>query len=149
MLLTAAPHRAVARPVCAIKNGQVLKDNAHWSAPANTIEIHNESNDDVIVKIRSGADGTLLIAFFVARRTSVGYPALPDGTYRVQFAYGRALDRRCTGFAQLSRAAEFPDAETLETNLFGFPGTLAYTLQSRIRGNVEPLPIDAASFDAP
>jgi len=133
---------------CTAGSGRVLTDNAHWSEAANTVEIHNQSADDAIVKIRDGATGSLLVAFFVAHGTSAGYRALPDGTYRVQFAYGRALNRRCTGFARFLRAAEFPDAETLETNMFGFPGTLAYTLQAHADGNVVPRPIAAEAFAA-
>lgn len=134
---------------CTADNGRVLQDNAHWSEAANTVQIHNRSAEDAIVNIRDGATGNLLVAFFVAHGTSAGYPRVPDGTYRVQFAYGRALNKRCTGFAHFFRAAEFPDTETLETNLFGFPGTLAYTLKTQSAGNVEPLPIDASVFAAP
>jgi len=142
----AAGHAAAA---CIAGNGRVLKDNAHWRDAANTVEIHNRSPDDAIVNIRDGATGSLLVAFFVARRTSAGYSALPDGTYRVQFAFGRALNKRCSGFVRVLRAAEFPDAETLETNLFGFPGTLAYTFQAQAGGNVEPRAIATGAFDAP
>lgn len=127
---------------------QVLEDKAHWRVSANAIEIRNDSPDDAIVKIR-GESGALLVALLVRRHAVLRYELVPDGVYRVQFAYGSGLDKSCARFTRFHRAAEFPDAETLNANVFGFPGSLVYVLRSPGRGNVDPRPIDAATFAQP
>ncbi|HEY3638427.1 MAG TPA: J domain-containing protein [Rhizomicrobium sp.] len=134
------------------QTGQVLEDHTNWFLNVNALEIQNRSGHDAIVKIRSSASGRMLISFFVANNATARFDRIPDGTYRIQYAFGKTLDRYCATFLDQLVAAEIPDAETFVTSFAGLEinhQVLSYTLQSVPAGKTYPDSIDASAFNAP
>jgi len=134
------------------QNGQVLEDNTSWFSNANAVEIQNRSGHDAIIKIRDAASGKLLISFFVADKAAAGFERIPDGTYRVQYALGKTLDRGCTAFLDQRPAAEIPHSETFVTSFAGIEvnyQVFSYTLQPMPTGRAYPNAIGAGAFNAP
>jgi hypothetical protein len=151
---TSQQSTAPAAPTCATlpSNGQVLTDNTSWSEKANSLEIQNGSGGNAIIKIRDAGTGRMLISFFVEDNATARYELIPDGSYRIQYAFGNELDQSCTKFAQYRGAGEFPDTETFTTDYQPdeiIHHVLSYTLYPVVSGNVHPNSIDAATFDAP
>ncbi len=148
----AAPSATNATPTCATPsiNGAVLGGYAASMPPGHKIEIKNGSDGDAIVKIRDANSGRLAASFFVARNATAAFGTLPDGTYRIQYAFGNALKQDCRSFVRFV-AGQFPDLETLRTTYTGnqiVHDHITYTLYGVPAGNVRPQSLDAATFDA-
>ena len=133
-------------------NGQVLENNTAWAWNANSMEIQNESARDAIVKIRGAASGKMLISFFVAGNAAARFDLIPDGTYRIQYAFGKSLDRDCTNFVNYFSAAELPNSEAFATRYEGIEiihQILVYSIYPAPMDNFHPKIIDTGAFDAP
>jgi hypothetical protein len=75
---------------------------------------------------------------------------LPDGRYKIQFAYGDAMSADCRGFRE-PPAREFPAIETLVTRQTATEiqtQVLSFTLYTVAGGNVRPYGINAADFNS-
>jgi len=152
------PYEAVAPtvPACSltVTNGTVLSEN--WPSGStdgeHKLSIENGSGGDAIIKIRDATTGALLVSFFVQNNSKAEYVRIPDGDYRIQYAFGDYLDSSCLAFAHLSGAAQFPGTEHFETTWTATEvdhQVLSFTLYNVPGGNVHPDSIDASSFAAP
>jgi hypothetical protein len=146
-----APPDAV--PSCAVQplNGKVLTKNIRPTENGHSIEVRNGSNGNAIIKIRDAASGTLRLSFFVAKGSAASFSDLPDGAYKIQYAFGDNLGRDCRTFSQITSAAQFPAVESLTTEITSsqiITRSLTYTLYTVPGGNVRPQSIDAQSFNA-
>jgi hypothetical protein len=135
-------------------NGQVFAEN--WATPqtesAHTLSIQNGSGGDAIIKIRDASSGSLLVSFLVLNNSTARYDRIPDGDYRIQYAFGDYLDASCIAFAHLTGAAEFPGSEHFETTQSATEidhQELSFTLYAVPNGNIHPNSINAAAFAAP
>lgn len=141
-------------PPCATPptNGEVLSGSMYPSSNGHEIEIQNNSGSDAIVKVRNTSSGTVMVSFYVIKEATASISGIPDGSYRVQFAFGDRLARNCRDFAHLNGAEQFPDVENLATQYTQdsiSTETLSYTLTAVPNGNVQPQDISPAAFNAP
>ena len=149
--ISQAPPDAV--PTCAVPpfNGKVLVKNMSPTETPHSIEVRNGSNGNAIVKVRDAYSGTLRVSFFVGQRSTASFGDLPDGVYKIQYAFGGNLGKDCRTFSQITSAAQFPSIETLTTEITSsqiITKSLTYTLYTVPGGNVRPQSIDAKFFDA-
>src|SRR5579864_443 len=132
-------------------NGQIFVGNFPSGRKGHTIEIENGSTANAIIKIRNANTSRLFASFYVAKGQSASVTNLPDGNYRIQYAFGGDLGIDCRNFVRVTSAAQFPDVESLRTEYTSteiIRSRLSYTLYSVPSGNVRPQSIDAASFNA-
>jgi hypothetical protein len=146
-----APPDAV--PTCAIQpfNGKVLTRSIPSKENGHSIEVKNGSTANAIIKIRDAYSGTLRLSFFVAKGNTASFADLPDGVYRIQYAFGGEMGKDCRSFWQITSAAQFPTIESLTTKITSsqiITNRLTYTLYTIPGGNVRPQSIDAESFSA-
>ena len=134
-------------------NGAVLTDDRTETAEGHVLTIENGTQGDAIVKVRDAFSDDTLVSFFVRQGQSADLSAIPDGSYKFQYAFGK-LGEDCQTFAQLDSAGEFPDTETFSTKYeptYGgtriVRGHLSYTLYTRPGGNVNPMSISPAEFN--
>jgi hypothetical protein len=133
-------------------NGQILEDNTNWFRITNVMEIQNRSAHDAIIKIRDIASGKMLVSFFAAKNATTRFDRIPDGAYRIQYAFGKNLGRDCASFAGQLVAAEFPNSATFVTSFRGIEidhQVSIFTLHSVPAGGAHPNTIGANSFNAP
>jgi hypothetical protein len=137
-------------------NGKLLSDLRQPVDRGHALQIQNGTQGDAIVKLRDALTARTVASFFVASGQTASLTQIPDGKYRVQYAFGNKLGADCKSFIQLSSAGEFPDTETLETQYEEEPGgtriitgRLSYTLYSIPGGNVHPMQITGSDFDRP
>lgn len=69
--------------------------------------IHNSGRLDAVVKLKTDT-GNTVVAFFVPATYHIVLSGIPDGTYRIQFATGRAYSRGCGLFVNEMKAAQMP-----------------------------------------
>lgn len=129
-----------------------LLEGRRFSGRGHLLEIRNGAGGDAIVKVRDAASGRLVISFFVSQGTTASISGIPDGEYRIQYAFGAALAEGCRSFIRILSASEFPQAESMvsDRDADGNPVNrlrLSYTLYSVPDGNTHPTPIDPATFD--
>jgi hypothetical protein len=140
-------------PTCAVQpfNGKVLTKNIPPTENGHSIEVKNGSNGNAIIKIRDAYSGTLRLSFFVAKGSTSSFTDLPDGVYKIQYAFGGNFGRDCRTYSQIMSAAQFPTIESLTTKNTSsqiITRSLTYTLYTVPGGNVRPQSIDAESFNA-
>jgi hypothetical protein len=138
---------------CAIQpsNGKVLSKNIPRTENGHSIEVKNGATANAIVEIRDAYSGVLRLSFFVAKGSAASFSNLPDGIYRIQYAFGDNLASDCRSFSQIRSAAQFPAIKSLTTEVTGsqiITKGLTYTLYSVTDGNVRPQSIDVESFNA-
>ena len=138
---------------CAVPpdNGAVLSGELPRATQGHRLEILNSGAAPAIIKVRYATTGGLFVSFFVAKGASAQIGPIPDGTYRIQYAFGQDLAEDCRSFQSIGGAGEFPQ-ETLSTQ-YETDGVLtqrlSYTLYTVAGGNVQPQGISAAAFNAP
>lgn len=111
----------------------------------------NGTKGDAIVKLKDAHTNHTIVSAFVTENASVELTEIPDGEYRVQFAFGNVLDESCQNFLGLDRGKEFPQHEVLHARITGnkvITSSLEYTLYAVPSGNVQPFSISAAEFNA-
>ncbi len=140
-------------PTCPVQpeNGKVLVKNIPTITRGHSIEIRNGSNGNAIIKVRDASNDNLKVSFFVAKGSTASVSNLPDGIYRIQYAFGGDFGSDCHSFAQVVAAAQFPSIESLTTQITGaqiITDRLSYTLYTVPGGNVRPQTIDPALFNA-
>jgi curved DNA-binding protein CbpA len=144
-------------PSCANtpSNGDALEES--WPnpsiGPAHKLSIANTSGSDAIVKIRDSADRRVMATFFVANHSSAEYDFIPDGDYRIQYAFGDRLDAGCKTFVHIAGAAEFSGSQHFETTQTDTQivvyHALSFTLHNVPNGGAESNAIAANAFNAP
>jgi hypothetical protein len=140
-------------PSCAVQpfNGKVLSKKIPPTQNGHSIEVKNGSAANAIIKIRDAYSGTLRLSFFVAKGSTASFSDLPDGVYRIQYAFGGDFGRDCRSFSQITSAAQFPTIQSLKTEVTSsqiITKSLTYTLYTVPGGNTRPEPIDGESFNA-
>jgi hypothetical protein len=103
-------------PACPIQpfNGKILTRNIPQTENGHSIEIRNGSAANAIIKIKDADSGALRLSFFVAKGSVASFADLPDGVYRIQYAFGGDFGRDCRSFSQITSAAQFPAVESLD-----------------------------------
>jgi hypothetical protein len=143
-----------ATPACTSPplNGAILHSSGTLpNARGHVLEIRNGSGGGAIVKLKNAQTGRTAFSFFVADSATASLAGIPDGSYRIQFAFGNELDKSCANFVAVRAASQFPGVENLAAESSGDQTTTAhliYTLYGLASGNVTPDPIDTAIFDA-
>ena len=106
---------------------------------------------NAIIKIRDGMSGALRLSFFVQQGRAASISNLPDGYYRIQYAFGNELKSNCRDFVRILSASQFPQSERLATEYTPtqiITQELSYTLYAVPGGNVRPQSLDVAAFNA-
>lgn len=144
-------------PTCASvpSNGDVLAGSKRLLRKGHLLTIQNGSGGDAIVKVRKAATGKVFATYFIANNDQADLAGLPDGDYRIQYAFGEQLGADCKSFVGVKGAGEFPDIERMVTSeqpdLMGTMirrAHVTYTLYSTPSGTVRPTNIDAEQFNA-
>lgn len=137
-------------------NGELLTDKRASTEKGHVLQIENGTEGPAIVKLRDATTEKTIASFFVEPSRTASLTQIPDGTYRVQYAFGDKLGVDCRTFVQLASAGEFPGTETLTTRYEEeFGGTrisrsrLSYTLYAVPGGNVRPEDIAPSDFNKP
>lgn len=113
------------------------------------MEIRNGAGGNAIIKIKEAYTGSVVAAFFVASNQNAEITGIPDGQYKVQYAFGDKLDIGCRNFVSISGAGQFPGIESLRTQITAtqiITQVLSYTLYAVPAGNVTPQAISAQEF---
>lgn len=132
------------------RNGTVLSGGFPPVQYGHRLTINNGSSEDAIVKVRNAKSGRTVVSFFAARQMTSVLDNIPDGRYRIQFAFGDAMSADCRRFLDLS-ASEFPDAQSFATRTTAtqiYTEELSFTLHAVAGGNVRPSGISDAAFNA-
>jgi hypothetical protein len=130
-------------------DGEVIEGQVARAEFGHHIEINNGSDGPAIIKVRDANTGHVRVAFYVSKGGHAKVGPLPDGTYRIQYAFGPGLAEDCKSFTAIDSASEFPDAETLKKEYRedgAIAQRLSYTLYSVPNGNVRPAVIDRSKF---
>ncbi len=133
------------------RNADILKGYANLRSDGHTLEIQNGTEGDAIVKVRDASTKRLAFSFFVAQSSLASLKGIPDGTYRIQFAFGDALNRSCQNFVSLTGASEFPASERLyaeKTADHLSTAVVSFTLFPVSKGNVRADPMDTLAFES-
>jgi hypothetical protein len=143
----------VAVPTCAVQpfNGKVLSKNISPTKNGHSIEVNNGSTGNAIIKVRDAYSGALRLSFFVAKGSTASFSDLPDGVYKIQYAFGDDFGTDCRSFLLITSAAEFPTIRSLTTETTSsqiITKSLTYTLYAVPGGNVRPQSIGAEAFNA-
>jgi len=139
-------------PTCASvpDSGQLLGPSRLAASGGHSLEISNGSSGNAIIKVRAEPSEAVIATFFVRSNQTAQITGIPDGRYKVQYAFGDALDISCKHFVQLAGAGQFPRAETLQTQQTAtqiITQVLSYTLYAVPAGNVTPQSITAQDFE--
>jgi hypothetical protein len=132
------------------KNGSILKKNVRLIDDGHRLSIENGSASDAIIKLRDASGGGLVASFFVRKSMSASLSGIPDGKYRVQFAYGDAMNRDCRSFIS-PVASSFNGVQTLSTERTAtqiITQEVSFTLFTLSGGNVRPVDISPEEFNA-
>jgi len=138
-------------PICSSQphNGQLLINNVRLVRYGHSIQVKNGTSGNAIIKMRDAYSGEVKISFFVVQGGTASLSNIPDGTYRIQYAFGGELNADCKSFVRIASAAQFPTIRSLATEFRGdqvVTKTISYTLYTVAGGNVRPERIDPASF---
>lgn len=151
------PAAVEAGPVCADlpASGEKLAGDMKLAAEGHSIEFANGGGGDALVKMRHAATSKLAASFYLRTMEVVTIEGVPDGAYRIQYAFGPALGPDCKSFTWIIRARELPDVEDMKTQVIETDDqtevkrtSLSYELSVTETANVKPVSIDAATFNA-
>lgn len=144
-------------PVCtnAPPSGEKLAGDMKLASEGHSIAVSNGGGGDALVKIRHADTGKLAASFFLRTMESVTIEGVPDGAYRIQYAFGPALAADCKSFTRIIRARELPDVDNMQTHVVESDdqtevkrSSVSYELSVTEGGNMKVLSIDAAAFNA-
>jgi hypothetical protein len=143
---------AASVPTCAFppRNGEILVRSGVWNDEGHSIEIINGSGGNAIIKVKNAYTGSLLVSFFVAKGNTASVINVPDGSYRVQYAFGEDLQSDCHSFVRIASASQFPGIKTFTTRYTTteiIHSQLSYTLFPVRDGNVRPQALDITAFN--
>jgi hypothetical protein len=133
------------------RNGDILFNRVELLREGgHVLEINNGSGREAIVKVRHPTRDQTQLSFFVANGAKAAIEGIPDGSYRVLFAFGHTLDVACANFIGDHDAQEFPGITRLTTETTStemVTSFLSYTLHAVPSGNIHPKDIPAGVFD--
>jgi hypothetical protein len=147
-LVTPSPIPICARPPI---NGQILSKAIPLNERGHVIEIQNGATANAIIKVRNAYNGSVAVSFFVEKGMSASIANLPDGQYRIQYAFGDAFRSDCRSFVQIIAASQFPDADSLRTEYTQTQvsrSRVRYTLYTVPNGNIRPETLSINAFNA-
>ena len=130
---------------------------ATWTSArgGHSIQFSNAGGGDALVNIRHADTRKLANRFYLRSNEQMTIEGVPDGIYLVQYAFGPALAVDCKTFTRIIRARELPDADELKTQTIDDEDktethfeSVSYEISVSARGNVKPVNIDAAAFNA-
>lgn len=133
-------------------NGEILGASRLSRDDGHALEIRNGGGGNAIIKVRQAPSNAVIATFFVSRNQTARIQGIPDGQYRVQYAFGDRLDESCSNFIQMAGVGQFPGVETLRTERTHtqiITQILSYTLYTVPSGNVRPQTISASDFNRP
>lgn len=151
------PVAAETGPVCADPppSGEKLAGDMKLGSEGHSVEFSNGGGGDALVKMRHAATGKLAASFYLRNMESVTIEGVPDGAYRIQYAFGPALAIDCKSFTRIIRARELPEIDDMKTQVIETEDqtevkrtSVSYELSVSETANVKPLSIDAATFNA-
>jgi len=144
-------------PVCADPppSGEKLAGDMKLGSEGHSIEVSNGGGGDALVNIRHADTRKLASRFYLRAMESMTIEGVPDGIYVLQYAFGPALSPDCKTFTRILRARELPEADDLKTQTIDDDqhteikrSSVSYELSVTETGNVKPVNIDAAAFNA-
>jgi hypothetical protein len=144
-------------PVCAAPppTGQQLAGDMKLASEGHSIEIENAGGGDSLVKIRHAETGKLAASFFIRTHETMLIDGVPDGEYVIQYAFGPALAADCRSFTRIIKANALPGTDKLKTETIDDAEhtevkrtSVSYQLYVTETGNVKPVPLDPAAFNA-
>ena len=144
-------------PVCADPppSGEKLAGDMTLASEGHSIEFANAGGGDALVKMRHAATSKLAASFYLRTMESVTIEGVPDGAYRIQYAFGPALAPDCKSFTRIMRARELPEVDDMKTQVIETDDqtevkrtSVSYELSVTETANVKPISIDAATFNA-
>lgn len=152
-----APAPEPAGPTCTMlpATGEKIAGDMELAAEGHSIAVQNTAMRDALVKIRHADTGRLAASFFLPRQEATTMEGVPDGVYRLQYAFGPALAPDCRTLTRIIRASQMPDVDELKTHVIDDDehtevrrSTVSYELSVTETANVKPVTIDAAAFNA-
>jgi hypothetical protein len=145
------PEADEARCVTPPPNGDILLTRVELLREGgHALEINNGSGREAIVKVRYPRQDQTQLSFFVADGSNVTLEGIPDGSYRILFAFGDTLDAACRNFIGEHEAQEFPGITNLATETTSMEiitSFLSFTLHAVPSGNIHPKDIPEEIFD--
>ncbi|SDC09999.1 hypothetical protein SAMN05444678_101350 [Sphingomonas sp. YR710] len=144
-------------PVCVAPppTGQQLAGDMKLGKEGHSIEIENAGGGDSLVKIRHADTGKLAASFFIRTHETMLIDGVPDGEYVIQYAFGPALAADCRSFTRIIKANALPGTDKLKTETIDDDEhtevkrmSVSYQLYVTETGNVKPVPLDPAAFNA-
>ncbi len=144
-------------PVCANPpaSGEKLAGDMDVGSGGHSIQFSNAGGGDALVNIRHADTRKLANRFYLRSNEQMTIEGVPDGIYLVQYAFGPALAVDCKTFTRIIRARELPDADELKTQTIDDEDktethfeSVSYEISVSESGNVKPVNIDAAAFNA-
>lgn len=152
--LPAAPETG---PICPAlpPSGEKLAGDMKLEAEGHSVELANAGGGDALVKMRHATTSKLAASFYLRPMESVTIEGVPDGAYRIQYAFGSALAPDCKSFTRIIRAREMPDVDDMKTKVIETDDqtevkrmSVSYELSVTESFDVKPISIDAATFNA-
>lgn len=144
-------------PTCAALPalGEKLAGDMELAEEGHSISVQNVAMRDALVKIRHADTGRLAASFFLPRQEAMTIDGVPDGTYRLQYAFGPALAPDCRTLTRIIRASQMPEVDEMKTHVVDDDehtevkrSMVSYELSVTETANVKPVTIDAATFNA-
>ena len=152
-----APASEAVGPACATPPpiGEKIAGDMELGAEGHSIAVHNVATRDALVKIRHADSGRLAASFFLPGREAMTIEGVPDGTYRLQYAFGPALAPDCRSLIRIIKANQMPEVDEMRTQVIDDDdhtevrrSTVSYELSVTETANMKPVAIDAAAFNA-
>jgi hypothetical protein len=135
--------------------GEKIAGDMELGAEGHSISVQNTATRDALVKIRHADSGRLAASFFLPGREAMTIEGVPDGTYRLQYAFGPALAPDCRSLTRIIKASQMPEVDEMRTHVIDDDdhtevkrSTVSYELSVTETANVKPVTIDAAAFNA-
>ena len=136
-------------------SGEKLAGDMDVGSGGHSIQIANAGGGDALVNIRHADTRKLANRFYLRSMEQMTIDGVPDGIYLIQYAFGPALSPDCKTFTRIIRARELPEADELQTQTVDDDektetryNTVSYEISVTESGNVKPVNIDAAAFNA-
>lgn len=153
----APPVPAAGVPVCIDlpPSGEKLAGDMQLASEGHSIEVANGGGGDALVKIRHAETGKLAASFFLRTMETMTIEGVPDGSYKIQYAFGPSLAPDCKSFTRIIKANQLPETDDLKTQIIDDDEhtevkrmSVSYQLSVSESANVKPVAIDAAAFNA-
>jgi hypothetical protein len=144
-------------PVCANPppSGEKLAGDMEVGSGGHSIQVANAGGGDALVNIRHADTRKLANRFYLRSAEQMVIEGVPDGLYLIQYAFGPALATDCKTFTRIIRARELPEPDDLQTQTIETEtqteikhSSVAYEISVSESGNMKPVNIDAAAFNA-